>query len=400
MSVSTAQNFQAKFFTNQNRALAREPSCDTVYAMELETTLKSQSVQNRIREAGINPNYWYPVAWSHQLEAGEVLPVTVWQRAIVLFRDADGRPHALEDACPHKGVALHKGEVKDSNLTCPYHGWEFNGDGECVGIPYLPADRKLPCAKAPSYPLQERYGMIWVFPGDARLADTSPLPDIPEYDDPRYFPIRIPGEFQAHFSICNENTMDVFHGYLHRDLQGWFDPVLLNLEQGDRDVRADYRVSYRGWLSKVLGLGKNGDGVTTRTVSVHYCYPHYHSALEGVSSLYLNRLPVNETLTRSFSLLFLKLPVPKFLRQGPLGGFLEQIILNRVFLPFLNQDVDMMESEQRTYLANPQRQYVEINPAIIALQRVTISQYEKSRSEPLPTKAVSNGKSASQPTPQ
>ncbi len=44
---------------------------------------------------------------------------------------------------------------------------------------------------------------------------------------------------------------------------------------------------------------------------------------------------------------------------------------------FLAQDIEMMESEQRTYLANPQRRYVEINPAIIAIERLIIRQYEQ-----------------------
>jgi hypothetical protein len=46
-------------------------------------------------------------------------------------------------------------------------------------------------------------------------------------------------------------------------------------------------------------------------------------------------------------------------------------------MPFLEQDVEMMESEQRTYQANPKRRYVEINPAILALQRLIVRQYEQ-----------------------
>jgi hypothetical protein len=53
------------------------------------------------------------------------------------------------------------------------------------------------------------------------------------------------------------------------------------------------------------------------------------------------------------------------------------IIWQFLFKKFLDQGVDMVESEQRNYLTNPQRHYVEINPAIIALQRLNISQYEK-----------------------
>ena len=344
--------------------------------MELETTLKSQTPQNRIRELGINPHYWYPVAWTTDFAPNAVVPVTVWQQKIALFRDADGNVRALEDACPHKGVELHRGDVVDNALVCPYHGWEFDGDGNCINIPYFPRDRKLPCASATSYPVSERYGIIWIFPGDPQLAEAQPLPNIPEYDDPQFFCIRIPGEFRAHYSICNENTMDVFHGYLHRHLQGWFDPILLSLQKTERDVKADYRVSYKGLLNRLLGLGKNKQsGTITRTVSVHYSYPHYHSSLEGVSSLYLHRLPVGPDLTRSFSLLFLPLRAPSFLRHGRLNLYLEKLLLNHVYLRFLNQDVEMIESEQRTYAANPNRRYVEVNPAIIALQKVILQQY-------------------------
>ena len=55
---------------------------------------------------------------------------------------------------------------------------------------------------------------------------------------------------------------------------------------------------------------------------------------------------------------------------------------------FLDQDTEMIESEQRTYQANPRRRYVEINPAIIALQRVIVGQYEKFVQQ---SKKLSNG---------
>ncbi|MCY7282837.1 MAG: Rieske (2Fe-2S) protein, partial [Cyanobacteria bacterium CAN_BIN43] len=114
--------------------------------MELATELKGQTVQNQVREVGINPNHWYPVAWAEQLKVGQVMPVTVWQQAIAVYRNAEGQAFALEDACPHKGIELHKGEVAGNCLVCPYHGWEFNSDGQCVNIPYFPKSQMLPRA--------------------------------------------------------------------------------------------------------------------------------------------------------------------------------------------------------------------------------------------------------------
>lgn len=369
--------------------------------MELETTLRGHTVQNAVREVGINPNYWYPVSWAEDLKPSAVIPVTVWQQPIAVYRDGTGKLYAMEDACPHKGVEMHKGQVKGDRLTCPYHGWEFDPTGNCAHIPYFPEGQKLPCAQAKVYPVQERYGIIWVFPGDAALAEERSLPEVPEYDDPACFMIPIPGHFQAHFSICNENTMDVFHGYLHENLQGWFNPELLKLKETDDGIQADYRVYYKGWITKVLGLSTDG-GVTTRLVSINYQYPHYHSSMEGVSSLYLMRLPVGPKETRSFSMLFLRLPFPQWM-INPIRKPLMPLIRKYFFMPFLEQDVEMMESEQLNYSRDSKRRYVEINPAIIALQRVIYRQYTQflqqfNPSSRLETYQAKKGSGASSPS--
>lgn len=344
--------------------------------MELATTLTSQTIQNSVREVGINPNYWYPVSWANQLKPGEILPITIWQQAIAVYRDTKGQVHALEDACPHKGVALHKGKVQGCHLTCPYHGWEFNGSGECVNVPYLPKEQKLPRARSRSYPVQEKYSLIWIFPGDPALTDSRQPPQMPEFEHPDWLMVPVTGHMKAHFSICNENSMDVFHGFLHQNLQGWFDPILKSLRETEDAVCAEYDVSYEGRMAKFLGLSDRAAGVTTRTISIQYRYPHYETFLEGVSSLYLMRLPVGPTESRSFALFFLKIRLPQWFRKR-FEPLLQKLLNRFVFMKFLSQDIEMMESEQQTYLANPQRRYVEINPAIIALQRLIVRQYEQ-----------------------
>lgn len=344
--------------------------------MELATTLKSQTVQNAVREVGINPNYWYPVGWASQLKPGDIMPVVIWQQAIAVYRDETGQIHALEDACPHKGIALHKGKVQGCHLTCAYHGWEFNSNGECVGIPYLPEGQKLPRAQARSYPVQEKYNLIWLFPGDPTLAASQELPHVPEFDHPDYLMIPLAAHMQSHFSICNENAMDVFHGFLHQNLQGWFNPVLKSLRETEASVSAEYDVSYKGRMAKFLGLSDKADQVTTRRISINYNYPHYATSLEGISSVYLMRLPIGLRESRSFAFFFLKVRLPQWLLKR-LEPILQKVLRDFVFMKFLSQDIEMMESEQQTYLANPERRYVEINPAIIALERLIIRQYEQ-----------------------
>lgn len=348
--------------------------------MELATTLKTQAVRTGIREVGINANHWYPVGWARSLKPGQVKAITVWQQEIAIYRDTSGRLHALENYCPHKGVALHLGKVIGNHLACRYHGWEFDGTGQCVSIPYFPAEQKLPCAQARSFPVQEKYELLWVFPGDATLAAERHPPDVPEYGQSGWLDVSVTAKFGAHFSICNENSMDVFHGFLHENLQGWFDPILLKLKETEGSVAADYQVSYQGQMAKLLGLADNANEVTTRVASVQYNYPHYYSTLQGVSSLYLMRWPVGPTESRSFALFYFKLPVPQWVLE-PMKPLLRSLLQRFMLHRFLDQDIQMMESEQQHYLADPKRRYVEINPAIIAVQRLIFRQFEQYQQE-------------------
>jgi renierapurpurin 18,18'-hydroxylase len=347
--------------------------------------LAAQSLPSDIRTIGINPHHWYAVAWAKDLPAQQILPIQIWQQEIALYRDHQGQVRAVADRCPHKGVSMHKGSVTGDRIVCGYHGWEFTPDGECANIPYFPAGQKLPRACLRTYPVRERYGLIWLFPGDADRAATTPMLEIPQYDDPDYLVVTIGAQFKAHYTICNENTMDVFHGHLHNNLQGWFDPVLTRLQETENAVYAEYQVSYGGIMTKFLGLNDTR-GTTTQTIAVNYQYPNYINTLKGSSFLYLMRLPIAPDHSRSFSLLCIKLRLPRWI-LNPLRTLLEPVIREQLFMRFLRQDIDMIESEFAHYQQDPQQRCVEVNPAIVAVQRLMIRQFEISAStDPLTTR--------------
>ena len=342
--------------------------------MDLSPTLRAQAADPKVRAVGINPNHWYAVGWAQDWQPGQVKPIQIWKQAIAVYRATNGTFYALADACPHRGVALHLGQVEGDRLICQYHGWAFAPTGSCVHIPYFPPDQTLPPVCARAYPVQERYGLVWLFPGTATLAPATPLIDIPEYASSHWLKVPISVQFQAHFSICNENAMDVFHGYLHQNLQGWFDPVLEQLEADGSLVRARYRVSYRGQLARWLGLAPRANTTTTQTITLEYRYPHFQTVMPNLSALYLMRLPIAPTVSRSFALFFFKLPFAQYWPPGlkvALGWLIQRFILQR----FIAQDRVMVESEQQTYLAHPDQTWTEVNPAIIALQRLTRRQY-------------------------
>ena len=135
-------------------------------------------------------NFWYPILRSEDLGPGKPEKVKVLGCNLVAFRDDEGKAHVLSDTCTHRGASLGGGwslagkpRIVNNCIVCPYHGWEFGGDGECKNIPSIGYGTKPPPrAKVDSYPVQEKYGLIHVFLGDLPEAERPPIIDIPEQD--------------------------------------------------------------------------------------------------------------------------------------------------------------------------------------------------------------------------
>lgn len=109
-------------------------------------------------------NYWLVACRESELGRKPV-GITVLDEPIVLFRTRRGI-HALRDRCPHRRVPLSKGWMKEDVLVCPYHGWEFSGEGVCRRVPGLLADISEKHTSATALPVREQDGFIWIKPGD------------------------------------------------------------------------------------------------------------------------------------------------------------------------------------------------------------------------------------------
>lgn len=116
-------------------------------------------------------NAWYVACMPDEL-ADKPLGRRICGEKIVFFRGADGAVQAVEDFCPHRGAPLSLGFIQDGHLVCGYHGLVMGGDGKPVSMPGQRV-QGFPCNKA--YPVIERYGFVWVWPGEAALADPAKL---------------------------------------------------------------------------------------------------------------------------------------------------------------------------------------------------------------------------------
>ncbi|MEH2290405.1 aromatic ring-hydroxylating dioxygenase subunit alpha [Nostoc sp.] len=119
---------------------------------------------------------WYWVTPSQNLRAGEVKPVTILGKELVIYRGKDKRVVTLDAYCPHMGAHLAEGKIEGNALRCFFHHWKFDAEGMCIDIPCLDVP---PSVKLQTWPTAEKYGMIWVWTGEI---PQQPLPFVPELE--------------------------------------------------------------------------------------------------------------------------------------------------------------------------------------------------------------------------
>lgn len=167
-------------------------------------------------------NFWYPVGTSDQITAEEPFRAKILSLNFVAFRDSDGTPHVLSDTCVHRGGALGKGVVKDDCIACPYHGWQYDGNGKCRRIPSINEGDKISArAKIDSYPVAEKYGIVFAFLGDAQKKERPPIWDITEYDRPDWRANKlVVFEVDYYYERSIENGLDAAHNEFVHPNQG------------------------------------------------------------------------------------------------------------------------------------------------------------------------------------
>ncbi len=339
---------------------------------------ESRNKRQKVRAAGLDPNYWYAVEHSRSLQVGQVIQVTFWGRAVAVYRGEDGRVRAMEDRCAHRQLPLSKGEVVGNQLVCTYHGWKYNGIGELVDVAHDTFGRGLPKCKLPHYATRERYGLVWVFFGDLDKADSTPMPEIPELEGPNAWAcVPIDFTWRAHHSMIIDNVSDFTHAYLHRRFRPFEDAKLTALEERDDKVYLSYETKVgRGRIS---GLFVDRNQVNTNAMDLCYDYPYQWSNTDDQIKHWCFVLPIDEKHTRVFFLFYFKsfkVPyLPVTIPRSLMKPLLE--VSNKVLIgPLLSEDGFAVEAEQNGYDKHYEAPIAELSPAVHAFQALTIRKWQ------------------------
>lgn len=157
-------------------------------------------------------NTWYVGARPEEVGT-KPLGRTICNEKVVFYRGVENKICAVEDFCPHRGAAMSLGYVEDGNLVCGYHGLVLGCDGKVVSMPRQRV-QGFPCVK--SYPVVERDGFIWIWPGDPELADESLLPTLEWANNPEWAYGGGVFHINCDYRLMIDNLMDLTHeAYVH-----------------------------------------------------------------------------------------------------------------------------------------------------------------------------------------
>ena len=157
-------------------------------------------------------NAWYVACMPDEIDS-KPLGRRICGEAMVLYRGPENKATALEDFCPHRGAPLSLGSVQEGKLVCGYHGLEMGCDGKTVAMPGQRV-RGFPAIR--SFPVIERYGFIWVWPGDADQADPAKLHHLEWAESPEWAYGGGLYHINCDYRLMIDNLMDLTHEtYVH-----------------------------------------------------------------------------------------------------------------------------------------------------------------------------------------
>lgn len=281
---------------------------------------------------------WYAVFQTKDLRKSP-LNTMVFDVPFVLWRNEEGTAKAAIDRCPHRNAPLSHGRVEDGCIACPYHGWKFNGEGECVEIPSQVEGKYLKGHHLRMAPCTEKYGLIWIWTGGGK-ASSEPfaMPVMSEEKGWKHYYMYT--EFENNVTNLVENFMDVPHTvFVHK---GWFRerkkiPIDAIVEKTDTSVLVTYDQSADsiGFNSKIINpkglpMRHSDNFYMPNNTLVDYIFGDYERGFIITSTC----TPVSTSFTRVFTLI-----TYKFGWMNPLASMWMPWYTRKV----IEQDVNIMK---------------------------------------------------------
>jgi phenylpropionate dioxygenase-like ring-hydroxylating dioxygenase large terminal subunit len=362
------------------------------------TFAEAANLRQKACAAGMDPAYWYAVENDAAIPVGQVKEVRFWHTSVALYRDREGKLHAIENRCAHRQVLLSEGRVEGCRLTCRYHGWSYDPDGRLAAIPHELFGRPFPSVQLRSYPVAVRYGLVWIFFGDPALAASRPIPTVRELEgESPWVCVPIDFTWRCHHAMVVNNVMDSTHvASLHRQFRTKsfvYGPVTRCEAVGDSvSIVHDIEMNKEGMLWYIVNR------IKIQKQEMRYEYPHLVVSVGDVFKLWNFLLPIDETTTRIFMLACtenMKIPFTPFAPPKMLVKYAGKIAREILVRPLFDEDGWSTEAEQVGYERHFGKPSFDMHPAPRLCYQLTVRKWDEALRRESPHASVSAASSSS-----
>jgi chlorophyllide a oxygenase len=223
--------------------------------------------------------FWYPLEFSRTLEKNVLIPLELFDDSWVLFRNDKNTPSCIKDSCAHRACPLSLGKVENGELSCAYHGWRFNGNGNCTTMPSTVFVKGI---SVPTLPCIDVDGLIWVYPGEKKRSTCIPT-KITEpplgYNIHAELLLDVPTEH----GLLIENLLDLAHApFTHTNTfaRGWPVPDLVAFNTvgmlGGHWHPYPIDMSFAPPCMTLSTIGLSQPGKIEKTLKQEECRNHLH----------------------------------------------------------------------------------------------------------------------------
>jgi len=263
---------------------------------------------------------------------------------MVFFRTEKGGIGAFLDRCPHRNVPLSDGEVVDDALQCPYHGWRFNAEGQCIEVPGLCGESTTRGRSATRYPVRESDGLIWVYPDTDSPPSTEPF-QVAYARDPKYTTVTAELEVNASLHATLENILDVPHtAFIHAGLFRTAkkrNRIEAHIVQKGDVLQTEYigEPTPNGLMGRILAPG--GGTVTHFDRFIMPSIAEVEYKLSDRSHIIASHFltPISESRIQILASISIRLPLP---------GWMVRPVLSPMLRTVFKQDAEMLKKQSDT----------------------------------------------------
>ena len=185
---------------------------DVTFPDKIETSYNPRDISAGSPARKLLYSYWQPIYRSEMLEKGKSKFIDILGQKFTLYRGDSGKAHVISPYCAHRGARLAAGWVEGDLMRCFYHGWAYNGGGQCVE---QPAEKGEPTDRShlKGWPVEEYLGLIFVYLGDG---EPPPMYRFEAYHRDGFTQVRESCRTWSYFDQLENSVDEVHFNFVHR----------------------------------------------------------------------------------------------------------------------------------------------------------------------------------------